>query len=154
MHQTATKRLEGIKKHYRCLLWYPEQRIWISLKAAWFIQTFIALYISNNNAEDHVRKPNNIPELKRFCTEGWAKIPPSWCSQIFSCNFCCRIWNQRVTYCWRNLNVILDHIPQWINGWTKKNIIGENLMMIWNLIYAEKTEGSQASDRHRKIRQR
>ena len=25
----------------------------------------------------HVRKPNNLPELKLFRTEEWAKIPPS-----------------------------------------------------------------------------
>ncbi|KAG2458113.1 TCB1 transposase, partial [Polypterus senegalus] len=30
----------------------------------------------------HVRKPTNIPELKLFCTEEWAKIPPSRCSEM------------------------------------------------------------------------
>uniref|UniRef100_A0A8C4TBF5 Transposase n=1 Tax=Erpetoichthys calabaricus TaxID=27687 RepID=A0A8C4TBF5_ERPCA len=30
----------------------------------------------------NVRKPTNIPELKLFCTEEWAKIPPSRCAGL------------------------------------------------------------------------
>ena len=32
----------------------------------------------------HVRKPTNIPELKLFCTEEWAKIPPSRCAGLIN----------------------------------------------------------------------
>ncbi len=30
----------------------------------------------------HARKPSNVAELKQFCKEEWAKIPPQQCERL------------------------------------------------------------------------
>ncbi len=30
----------------------------------------------------HALKPSNVSELKQFCKEEWAKIPPEWCERL------------------------------------------------------------------------
>ncbi len=30
----------------------------------------------------HARKPSNVAELKQFCKEEWAKIPPQLCERL------------------------------------------------------------------------
>ncbi len=32
----------------------------------------------------HARKPSNVAELKQFCKEEWAKIPPQWCERLIA----------------------------------------------------------------------
>lgn len=34
--------------------------------------------------EIHAKKPTNIPELRLFCKEEWAKIPPSQCAGLIN----------------------------------------------------------------------
>ncbi|KAG2456859.1 TCB1 transposase, partial [Polypterus senegalus] len=39
----------------------------------------------------NVRKPTNIPELKLFCSEEWAKIPPSQCAGMIKSYWKCLV---------------------------------------------------------------
>ncbi len=32
----------------------------------------------------HARKPSNVAELKQFCKEEWAKIPPQRCERLIA----------------------------------------------------------------------
>ncbi len=32
----------------------------------------------------HARKPSNVAELKQFCKEAWAKIPPQRCERLIA----------------------------------------------------------------------
>ncbi len=32
----------------------------------------------------HAWKPSNVAELKQFCKEEWAKIPPQWCERLIA----------------------------------------------------------------------
>ncbi len=32
----------------------------------------------------NARKPSNVAELKQFCKEGWAKIPPQRCERLIA----------------------------------------------------------------------
>ncbi len=45
----------------------------LKLKRTWIMQQDI-----------HARKPSNVAELKQFCKEEWAKIPPQRCERLFA----------------------------------------------------------------------
>ncbi len=32
----------------------------------------------------HARKLSNVAELRQFCKEEWAKIPPQWCERLIA----------------------------------------------------------------------
>ena len=51
----------------------------------------------------HARKPSNVAELKQFCKEEWAKIPPQRCERLiasyhkcFDCSCCCWGWHNQL----------------------------------------------------------
>ncbi len=44
----------------------------------------IKMLLKDSKQAVHGRKPTNITELKRFCTEEWAKIPTSCCAGLIS----------------------------------------------------------------------
>ncbi len=39
----------------------------------------------------HAWKPSNVAELKQFCKEEWAKIPPQWCEELIASYHKCLI---------------------------------------------------------------
>ncbi len=47
--------------------------------------------------------PSNVAELKQFCKEEWAKIPPMWkthcqLSQTLDCSWCCKGWHNQLIF--------------------------------------------------------
>ncbi len=51
----------------------------LKLKGTWVTQQDI-----------HAQKPSNVAELKLFCTEEWAKIPPQRCERLIA-SYCKRL---------------------------------------------------------------
>ncbi len=45
----------------------------------------------NRKQSIHARKPSNVAELKQFCKEEWAKIPPQRCERLIASHRKCLI---------------------------------------------------------------
>ena len=71
---TSKSASEWLNKKFKVLEWpsqspdlNPIEMLWQDLKQA-----------------VHARKPKNVTELKQFCMEEWAKIPPRCCERLIN----------------------------------------------------------------------
>ncbi len=61
----------------------------------------------------HARKPSNVAELKQFCKEEWAKIPPQWYERLMASYVYVYTHAQYIPIVYRYITNIWLQLPTW-----------------------------------------